>query len=81
MIIAPKSSSVVHQLAHPPDRRLETNEHGLADQKVTDVELHQLRDRGDTTDIAEVEPVAGMALETDIGSMSGRRDQSLQLVR
>src|SRR5688572_18706823 len=55
--------SLVHQRAHLPDRGLEADEDGLADQEVADVELNHLGDGGDGADGLVVDAVAGVDLE------------------
>ena len=76
-IIAPSSISC----AHPPDAGLEAGEDRLADQEMADVELGELRDRGDRHDIVEGQAVAGMRLDAVLDRERGAVGDAPQLGR
>ena len=80
MITAPVSARV-HQLAHPPHRRLQPDEHRLADQVVADVELGELRDGGDRLDVVVSQAVPGVRLDAVLGGERGHVGDLLQLDR
>ena len=71
MIIAPTSSRGVHQLAHPPDRFLEPDEHRLADEVMADVELGELGDGRDRLDVVVGKAVSGVGLDAVLGGERG----------
>src|SRR5512144_2093495 len=56
-------ASPVHHGAHARDACGKTDEDGLAHQVMTDIELDDLGNRGDRTNIIIIEPVSGMDLE------------------
>ena len=63
-------AAAIHRRAHGLDACRETREHGLADQKMPDVELDDLGQRRDRLGAGIVEPVAGMHLETETACAS-----------
>ena len=66
--------------AHGPHGLVEADEDRLADQEMADIELDDLRDRGDDARRVEGEAVAGMDLEPERRAVLGRRPQALELV-
>src|SRR5688572_6965149 len=70
----------VHRRAHGLDGFLQTDEDGLANEEVADVELHDLRDHRHRAGCVVVEAVAGMDLEANAGAVRGRIAQARQLV-
>ena len=67
------------------DRRIETDEHRLADQKVTDIELGDLRQGRDGFGAGVIEAMAGMNFESETfrqrGAFSDARPLRRRLVR
>src|SRR5512132_2919337 len=55
----------VHQHPHPRDALFQSEKDRLADQEVADVELDDLRNGGDRTDIVVAEAVAGVTLDPE----------------
>src|SRR6185437_4294015 len=62
-------SSAVDQLTHPPDRPLQPPEHRIADDRVSDIELLDLRNGGDGADVEVRESVAGVDGESGLTGM------------
>ena len=75
------SPRLVHQRAHPLYHRRQPVEDRLADQEMADIELADLRDRGDRDDIVERQAVAGMRLDAVLGGKRGGIGDSLELGR
>src|SRR4051794_36537273 len=62
--LCPDSSSVAfHQSEHVFHRSLESHKHGTRDDRVSDVQLHQMRDLVDQCHVPVVDPVPGVNLE------------------
>ena len=70
---------LVHQRAHAAYGRRQTDENGLADQEVADVELHHLRDGRDGLDGVVVDAVTGVDLEPQRLRLIGRRAQRIEM--
>src|SRR5580765_4824437 len=69
---------VLYELRHPPDRFFESPEDGVAHNRVSDVELLDLRDRRDRLNVLVGEAVARMNGEADFFCMRGRTPQFFQ---
>src|SRR5262249_7739883 len=72
------SSRFVHEFAHSTDARVKASKDRLADQEMADVQLSDLRDRGDRNDIVESQPVTRVRLDGVLDGQSRAIADALQ---
>ena len=75
-----RPSGPIHQRTHPRDAFEQTHEERFADEVMPDIELDNLRNRGDWDDIIIVEPVPGMHLQAQARGASRAMGQPFQLM-
>ena len=74
------ADGIINQFPHPPDRFFQPPEHGITHDRVADIELFDLGDRGDRLDVLVGETVSRMNRQTDATGMCRRFTQFIQRI-